>query len=92
MLISSGVLVSITSPSFVAPHLQIANVLLEGVFTRTTYSYMPIYVPIIMCGLRMFIVVLQKIHCLPNIYHDIAHVVTEFYHYVKFDSSTVSNY
>ena len=30
-------------------------------------SYMTIYVPIVMYGLRLFIVVLQELHCLPNI-------------------------
>ena len=32
-------------------------------------SYMAIYVPIIMYGLRLFIVVLQELHCLPNCLH-----------------------
>ena len=28
---------------------------------------MAIYVPIVMYGLRLFVVVLQELHCLPNI-------------------------
>ena len=31
-------------------------------------GYMTIYVPIVMYSLRLFIVVLQELHCLPNIY------------------------
>ena len=31
--------------------------------------YMAIYVPIVMYGLRLFIVVLQELHCLPNCLH-----------------------
>ena len=30
---------------------------------------MAIYVPIVMYGLRLFIVVLQELHCLPNCLH-----------------------
>ena len=30
---------------------------------------MAIYVPIVMYGLRLFIVVLQELHCLPNYLH-----------------------
>ena len=29
---------------------------------------MAIYVPIVMYGLRLFIVVLQELHCLPNVF------------------------
>ena len=32
-------------------------------------SYMAIYVPIVMSGLRLFIVVLQELQCLPNCLH-----------------------
>ena len=32
-------------------------------------SYMAIYAPIVMYGLRLFIVVLQELHCLPNCLH-----------------------
>ena len=32
-------------------------------------SDMPMHVPIIMYGLRLFIVVLQELHCLPNCLH-----------------------
>ena len=38
---------------------------------------MAIYVPIVMYGLRLFTVVLQELHCLPNIYHDVALLVME---------------
>ena len=39
---------------------------------------MAIYVPIVMYGLRLFIVVLQELHCLPNIYRDNAISVSGF--------------
>ena len=29
--------------------------------------YMAIYVPIVMYGLRLFVVVLQELHCLPKV-------------------------
>ena len=47
-------------------------------------SYMIIYVPIVMYGLRLFIVVLQELHCLPNCLHISMIKVIGFYHFTKF--------
>ena len=50
-------------------------------------SYMPIYVPIVMYGLRLFIVVLQELHCnfpIP--------FVIDIYQYAKFHFLTLSGY
>ena len=41
-----------------------------GVFTeKYVYTKLAIYVPIVIYGLRLFIVVLQELHCLPNYLH-----------------------
>ena len=41
------------------------------------------YVPIIMYGLRLFINVLQELHCLSNCLHAYSLVVKDFYQYAK---------
>ena len=56
----------------VSSHLVIASV-----------SYMPIYVPTVPYGLRLFIVVLQEVQCFVSIIR-----VIGFYHFTKFCSST----
>ena len=38
-------------------------------FVSIIVSYMVVHVPIVMYGLRLFIVVLQELHCLPNCLH-----------------------
>ena len=48
---------------------------------------MAIYVPIIMYSLRLFIVVLQELHCLQICY---SMVVMDIYQYAKFRFSTLS--
>ena len=50
------------------------------------------HVPIVMYCLRLFIFVVQELHCLPNNKHGVVLVITEFYQYAKFGSSTVSGY
>ena len=44
---------------------------------------MPIYVPIIMYGLRLLIVVLQELHGLPNCLHVSMIKVIGFYHFTN---------
>ena len=44
---------------------------------------MAIYVPIVMYGLRLFIVVLQELHCLPNCLHVFMIRVRGCYHFTK---------
>ena len=53
---------------------------------------MAIYVPIVMYCLRLFIVVLQELHCLPNCLHVCMISVRGFYHVTKFRYSTPSGY
>ena len=54
-------------------------------------SYMPVYVPIVMYDLRLFIVVLHELHCLQGYLHvDI--IVIGIYHSTKFRSSTPSGF
>ena len=69
---------------------------LNSVFTKfhlklafASMSYMPIYVPIVMYGLRLFIVVLQE---LPNCLHVSIIRVIGIYHLAKFRSSTPSSF
>ena len=50
---------------------------------------MAIYVPIVMYGLRLFIVVLQELRCLPKIY---ALEVTDFHQFTKFCLLTLSGF
>ena len=45
---------------------------------------MAIYVPIVMYGLRLFIVVLQEQHCLPDCLHVCIIRVRGCYHITKF--------
>ena len=45
---------------------------------------MAIYVPIVMYGLRLFIVVLQELHCLLNCLHVCIIRVSGCYHITKF--------
>ena len=45
---------------------------------------MDIYVPIVMYGLRLFIVVLQELHCLPNCLHICMIRVRGCYHIPSF--------
>ena len=52
---------------------------------------MAIYVPIVMYGLRMFIVVLQELYCLPNCLHTSMIRVRGFYHITKFCYSIPSH-
>ena len=44
---------------------------------------MAIYVPIVMYGLRLFNVVLQELHCLPNYLHVCMMRVRSCYHFTK---------
>ena len=53
---------------------------------------MAIYVPIVMYGLRLFIVVLQELHCLPNYLHVCMMRVRGCYHFTKFHYSTPSGF
>ena len=53
---------------------------------------MAIYVPIVMYGLRLFIVVLQELHCLPNCLHVFMNRVIGCYHVTKFRFSTPSSF
>ena len=48
---------------------------------------MAIYVPIIMYGLRLFIVVLQELHCLPTFWYVYVLVFTNSYQFTKFRPS-----
>ena len=47
---------------------------------------------IVMYGLRLFIVVLQELHCLPNCLHISMLKVIGFYHFTKFCLSTPSSF
>ena len=51
---------------------------------------MAIYVPIVMYGLRLFIVVLQELHCLSNCLHVFMIRIRGCYHVTKFRYSTPS--
>ena len=51
---------------------------------------MAIYVPIVMYGLRLFIVVLQELHCLPNYLHVCMIRVRCCYHLTKFVVSEIA--
>ena len=53
-------------------------------------EYMPIYVSIVMYGLRLSIVVLQELHCLSNCLHVFMIRVRGCYHVTKFRYSTPS--
>ena len=53
---------------------------------------MAIYVPIVMYSLRLFIVVLQELHCLPNCLHVFMIRVISWYHVTKFCYSTPSGF
>ena len=46
--------------------------------------------PIVMYGLRLFIVVLQELHCLPNCLHVCMIRVRRCNHFTKFRCSTLS--
>ena len=48
-------------------YLKLCVYLVSSCLVVVSVSYMTIYVPIVMYGLRLFIVVLQELHCLPNI-------------------------
>ena len=50
-----------------------------------------IYVPIVMYGLRLFIVVLQELHCLPNCLHTCIIRVRGCYRVAKFRCPTLSS-
>ena len=45
---------------------------------------MAIYAPIVMYGLRLFIVVLQELHCLPTFWYVFNIVFMDFYQFTKF--------
>ena len=51
---------------------------------------MAIYVPIVMYGLRLFVVVLQELHCLRYVYNII--VFMDFYLFTKFRLSIQSGF
>ena len=72
------------------------GVFVEKVYTKfrlvVSVIYMTIYVPIVMYGLRLFIVVLQELHCLPNCLHISMIKVIGFYHFTKFCLSTPSSF
>ena len=53
---------------------------------------MDIYVPIVMYGLRLFIVVLQELHCLPNFWYVYIIVFMDFYKFTKFRPSIQSGF
>ena len=55
-------------------------------------SYMAIYVPIVMYGLRLFIVILQELHCLLNCLHACMIRVRICYHITKFCYSIPSGF
>ena len=51
---------------------------------------MVIYAPMVMYCLRLFIVVLQELHCFPNCLHVGMIRVRDFYHFTKFHCFTPS--
>ena len=51
-----------------------------------------LYVPIVMYGLRLFIVVLQELHCLPNCLYACMIRVRGCYHITKFCYSIPSDF
>ena len=53
---------------------------------------MAIYVPIVMYGLRLFIVVLQELHCLLNCLHVFMIKVIGCHHVTKFRYATPSGF
>ena len=53
---------------------------------------MPIYVPIVMYGLRLFIVVLQELKCLQCCLHVDMIRVIGIYNFTKFHCSTLSSF
>ena len=63
-----------------------------GYYLSELHVYMDIYVPIIMYGLRLFIVVLQELHCLPNFWYIYIIVFMDFYKFTKFRPSIQSGF
>ena len=55
-------------------------------------SYMAIYVPIVMYGLRLFIVILQELHCLSKCLHACMIRIRICYHITKFCYSIPSGF
>ena len=53
---------------------------------------MAIYVPIVMYGLRLFVVVLQELHCLPKFWYVYIIVFMDFYQFTKFRPSIQSGF
>ena len=53
---------------------------------------MPVYVPTVMYGLTLFIVVIQELHCLPKILHAYSLVVKDLYQFTKFRLLTLSSF
>ena len=53
---------------------------------------MAIYVPIVMYGLRLFIVVLQELHYLPKIWYVCNIVFMDFYQFTKIRLSIHSGF
>ena len=63
------------------------------VYTKMGYcGILTIYVPIVMYGMRLFIVVLQELHCLLNCLHVCMIRVRGCYHIIKFCYSTLSGF
>ena len=52
----------------------------------------PIYIPSIVYGLRLFIVVVQELHCLSNCLHVCMIRVRVCYHFTKFCCSTPAGF
>ena len=50
------------------------------------------YVPILIYGLRLFIVVLHELHCLPTLYYVYALIFTDSYQITKFRPSIQSGF
>ena len=53
---------------------------------------MAIYVPIVMYGLRLLVVVLQELHRLPKFWYVYIIVFIDFYQFTKFRPSNQSSF
>ena len=53
---------------------------------------MAIYVPIVMYGLRLFVVVLQELHCLPKFWYAYIIALMDFYQFTKCRPSIQSGF
>ena len=72
-------------------HIVYMSVISEEWVSITSPSFFALYLLVSMC-LRLFIVVLQKLHCSANCLHVDINRVLVFYHFTKFCCSTLFSF